>query len=186
MFITFLTVDLYRHCMFVFYCKSVGMATLQYYFYIRFNDARCPKNRLMRQHDKVSSHAPQEGPPDLGLTDAAAVGKEVCSWRWAPNSDRYQQHISKTLCTTWFWCFLCSRLEDYIEAVVVLVLKLYIFHVQPTVIIVVPLPRIATIKLWQWWEYKNRALDAEKQCWAVLDWRYLTSWNARTLEVWFC
>ena len=35
-----------------------------------------------RQHDKVSSHAPQEGPPDLGLTDAAAVGKEVCSWRW--------------------------------------------------------------------------------------------------------
>lgn len=29
----------------------------------------------------MSSHAPQEGPPDLGLTDAAAVGKEVCSWR---------------------------------------------------------------------------------------------------------
>ena len=44
-----------------------------------------------------------------------------------------------------------------------------------TIIIVVP-PRIATIKLWQWWEYKNRALDAEKQCWAVLDWRYLKSW----------
>ena len=23
--------------------------------------------------------------------------------------------------------------------------------------------------LWQWWKYKNRALDAEHQCWEVLD-----------------
>ena len=158
----------------------------------------------MRQH-KVSSHAPQEGPPDLGLTDAAAVGKEVCSWRgwktvlsssWLKISDILKCLDTRSLILLagniiWFglWCDTSTMLiliKAVTQTVVILVLRLYIFHVQPAVIIVVPLPRIATIKLWQWWEYKNRALDAEKQCWAVLDWRYLTSWNAWTLEVWFC
>ena len=76
-------------------------------------------------------------------------------------------------CDTWTMLIL---IEAVTQTVVILVLRLFILHVQPTVIIVVP-PRIATIRLWQWWEYKNRALDAEKQCWAVLE----DIWNLKVM-----
>ena len=105
--------------------------------------------------------------------------KTVLSSSWLKISDVLKCPDTRSLILLagniiWFglWCDTSTMLiliEAMTQTVVILVLRLYIFHVQPTVIIVVPLPRIATIKLWQWWEYKNRALDAEKQ-WLSSSW----------------
>ena len=169
---------------------------------------------------------PQEGPPDLGLTDAAAVGKEVTVGLWeavgkhllnemeknmkqlvssanktsADNAQTRSQisqrhlrshgiwvmgslHLPVLQCRALFGAnaldtnclehsFSVSRQMQ--EPASVQKHDHFFLGLRSCFFPCLWTRRTYKTHLdacanWQWWKYKNRALDAENQCWGVLD-----------------